>query len=106
MSSGTLAFDLIVSKAPTSDTTLAMHCHYPCANQVSVTSLFGKLPLGQKSTVRIPLACFNGNGFDPVNVDVPFLIHTKGAFEATFAQIRWEQNTAKDSGTTPCSELH
>jgi len=102
---GVLTFDVIVYHAPAAATTLAMHCSYPCAGQLDATSLFRDLPVGRKSTVRIPIACFTAKGLDPAKVDTPFLVATEGRFEAAFADIGWQADAATGAGVTTCSDL-
>jgi molecular chaperone DnaK len=99
---GVLTFDVIVHEPPTANTTLAMHCHYPCAGQLDATSLFRELPTGQKTTVHVPIACFTDQGLDPATVDTPFLVATEGRFEASFANISWQ---AGGEDATACSSL-
>ncbi|MEU7476487.1 Hsp70 family protein [Lentzea sp. NPDC042327] len=106
LKSGTLTFDVVVVKAPTAEVSLAAHCGYPCAAQLNVTKPLQRLPVGQKTTMRIPLSCFAGKGLDTAAVDVPFLVHTTGAFEAKFAEVRWEPlGTTGSAPVTPCADL-
>ncbi|SFR30179.1 Hsp70 protein [Lentzea waywayandensis] len=106
LGSGTLAFAVVVARPPTAQVSLATHCHYPCQAPLNATELFKNLPVGEQRTVRIPLSCFAAKGLDPSNVDVPFLVHTTGAFQATFGQIRWEADgTAKGVPVTACTSL-
>ncbi|KOV83947.1 Hsp70 family protein [Nocardia sp. NRRL S-836] len=104
--SGTLTFDVVVVKAPTADVSLAAHCGYPCAAQLNATRSLRRLPVGQKATMRIPLSCFAGKGLNPAAVDVPFLVHTTGTFEAKFAEVRWDRSgTTGSTPVTPCADL-
>jgi beta-glucosidase len=70
--------------------------------EVEGTTLFRGMPVGQKTTVKIPLSCFTDKGLNATKVNTPFLVYTGGAFDATFSSIRWEP-TAKDA--TPCASL-
>ncbi|USX55501.1 Hsp70 family protein [Lentzea sp. HUAS12] len=104
--SGTLTFDVVVVKAPTAEVSLAAHCGYPCAAQLNATKPLQRLPIGQKTTMRIPLRCFAGKGLDTAAVDVPFLVHTTGTFEVKFAEVRWEPTGTTGSGpVTSCADL-
>ncbi|WP_434447496.1 Hsp70 family protein [Lentzea sp. E54] len=104
--SGTLTFDVVVVKAPTADVSLAAHCGYPCAAQLNATSSLRRLPIGEKTTMRIPLSCFAGKGLNAAAVDVPFLVHTTGTFEAKFAEVRWEPSgTTGSAPVIPCADL-
>ncbi|MET8762576.1 Hsp70 family protein [Lentzea sp. NPDC004782] len=108
LESGALAFDVVVVTPPAAEVDIAMHCSYPCAATLTATSVLRNVPLGQKTTIRIPLACFaaEGKGLDPANVDIPFLVYTKGTFDATFAQVRWETSgAAQATSATPCTDL-
>ena len=106
LESGTLTFDVVVVKAPTADVSLAAHCGYPCAAQLNATRSLRRLPIGEKATMRIPLSCFAGKGLNAAAVDVPFLVHTTGAFEARFAEVRWEPTgTTGSAPVTPCADL-
>ncbi|MFD9697992.1 Hsp70 family protein [Lentzea sp. NPDC059081] len=106
LESGTLTFDVLVTKAPAAPVSLALHCHYPCAAQVGITELLAQAPVGEPTTIRVPLSCFTLKGLDPERVDVPFLVSTTGAFEAEFARVRWElSGTTAGQPVTPCASL-
>ncbi|OLR93334.1 Hsp70 family protein [Actinokineospora bangkokensis] len=100
-----LVFDAVVTKAPAVRTTIAVHCEYPCAAQVEAKSLFSKLPVGKKSTVRIPLSCFTDAGLDPKKVNTFFLVYTEGAFDVSLANVRWVPGAAKEAGASRCGDL-
>lgn len=101
-----LVFDTIVTQAPTARTVLSMHCVWPCYSEVEATKLFSDLAAtGQKSTVKIPLECFNNGALDFENVNTPFLVYTEGALTAAFANVRWEPNAADDADAKACSDL-
>jgi beta-glucosidase len=100
-----LEFDTIVHQAPTNRTVISMHCVYPCFSEVNATKLFTDLgTTGAKSTVKIPLSCFN-NGLDFEHINTPFLVYTDGPFSASFANVRWVPQGAKDPDARPCSDL-
>lgn len=101
-SGGALVFDTVVHTSPADRVTVAVHCTYPCMGEVEGTTLFRGMPVGQKTTVRIPLSCFTDKGLNATKVNTPFLVYTGGAFDATFSSIRWEP-TAKNA--TPCASL-
>jgi molecular chaperone DnaK len=103
---GVLAFDVTIAAPAAGVVSLAMHCEYPCSGRLDATSAFNRLPRGEKTAVRVPVACFTAKGLDPSKVDVPFLVHSTGAFEAAFSEVRWEETGAKDgAGVIPCSAL-
>ncbi|WP_329056766.1 exo 1,3/1,4-beta-D-glucan glucohydrolase [Amycolatopsis sp. NBC_01488] len=101
---GALEFDTIVQQAPTNRTVVSMHCVYPCFSEVNATKLFTDLQGQGKTTVKIPLSCFN-NGLDFEHINTPFLVYTDGPFQASFANVRWVPQAAKDPDARPCSSL-
>ncbi|MBN9742334.1 beta-glucosidase [Amycolatopsis sp. A1MSW2902] len=101
---GALEFDVIVHSPPVNRTVVSLHCVYPCSSEVNATKLFGDLPAGQKSTVKIPLSCF-ASGLDFESIDTPFLVYTDGPFSASFANVRWSPGGAKDPDARKCSDL-
>lgn len=102
---GALVFDTIVHQAPAARTVIGVHCGYPCLSEVAATSLFQGLPVGTKSTVKIPIACFAAAGLDLEAVNTPFLVYTDGAFSASFANIRWVPKAADDPDAKRCEDL-
>ncbi|MEV7968782.1 exo 1,3/1,4-beta-D-glucan glucohydrolase [Sphaerisporangium sp. NPDC088356] len=99
-----LEFDTIVHQPPAARTVISAHCVYPCFSAVVATSLFQNLPAGSKATVKIPVSCFSPN-LDFENVNTPFLVYTDAAFSASFANVRWVPNGAKDPDARKCSDL-
>jgi hypothetical protein len=105
-SGGALVFDTVVHSPPAGrSTTVAVHCGYPCGAQVAATTLFQKLPVESKATVKIPLSCFTDAGLDPAKVNTTFLVYTENPFDATFSNIRWEPGAARDPDATACDDL-
>ncbi|MDQ7803751.1 exo 1,3/1,4-beta-D-glucan glucohydrolase [Amycolatopsis sp. A133] len=99
-----LEFDTIVQQAPANRTVISMHCVYPCFSEVNATKLFTDLAGGAKTTVKIPVSCFN-NGLDFEHINTPFLVYTDGAFQASFANVRWVPKGAQDPDARSCSSL-
>jgi molecular chaperone DnaK len=99
---GALVFDTVVHSLPTERTAVAVHCIFPCASEVDASTVFRDLPVGQKTTVKIPITCFTAKGLSAAMVNTPFLVYTTGAFDATFSDIRWEANVPD---ATPCSDV-
>ncbi|WP_432842770.1 Hsp70 family protein [Dactylosporangium sp. CA-092794] len=105
-SAGTaLVVQLMVNTAPADRTIIAVHCQYPCATQVDATALLRSLPVGQRSTIRIPLGCFVADGLDLTKVDTFFLVETGGQLDASFFDVRWVPGAAEGPGTTSCEAL-
>ncbi|MFF3442964.1 glycoside hydrolase family 3 N-terminal domain-containing protein [Streptosporangium sp. NPDC002721] len=102
---GALVFDTIVHQPPAARTVLSVHCVYPCFSEVVATSLFQGLPVGTRSTVKIPIACFAAGGLDLEVVNTPFLVYTEGAFSASFANVRWVPQAADDPDAKKCEDL-
>jgi len=100
-----LVVDLSVHTRPAGRTMIGVHCQYPCATQVEATALLRSLPVGQRATIRIPLACFVDDGLDLTKVDTFFLVGTGGALDVSFFDVRWLPGAADQPGTTPCDAL-
>lgn len=105
-SASAVVFDVIVHQPPSARTMLGIHCQWPSGSEVPVTEILRRLPRGVKSTVKIPLTCLDGAGsLEFEKVITPFVIHTAGTFDASFANIRWEPGAADDSDTVRCQDL-
>ncbi|GAB3466947.1 hypothetical protein GCM10027436_81370 [Actinophytocola sediminis] len=102
---GALVFDVVVHTPPAGEASVQVHCGHPCAAELPATKLFRELPVGQRSTVKIPLSCFVTAGLNPSMVDTPFLAYSTGTFDATFADVRWEGGAGADGNATSCAEL-
>jgi molecular chaperone DnaK len=104
-SAGALVFTTVVHKAAAERVAVAVHCVFPCGGEVEATTLFRELPVGQQTTIKIPLSCFVAKGLKPASVNTAFLVYTAGAFDATFSGIRWVPGAANDSDATSCDAL-
>ena len=102
---GALVFDTIVHRPPADRTVISVHCVWPCGAEVVATGLFTNLPVGEKATVKIPIACFASRGLDLENVNTPFLVYTEGEFSASFANVRWVPQAANDPDAVSCDSL-
>ncbi|MDH2429458.1 exo 1,3/1,4-beta-D-glucan glucohydrolase [Sphaerisporangium sp. TRM90804] len=98
-----LVFDTIVHQPPAARTVVSAHCVYPCLAELDVTSALRGLPVGAKSTVKIPVSCFAAGGLDMEVVNTPFLVYTEGTFSASFANVRWVPQAGKDADALSCS---
>jgi len=90
-SGGMLAFDAKVGVQPAGSVKARVDCGYPCIGELDATALFTNATLGNGGahTFKIPLSCFQGAGTDFTKVNTPFLLATDGAFDVTFANVRW-----------------
>jgi beta-glucosidase len=98
-----IEFDVIVHQAPANRTVISAHCMYPCMAEIDATQAFRNLPVGQKATVKVPVSCFSDKGLDLENVNTPFLVYTDGAFQASFANVRWVPKAGADPDVVPCT---
>ncbi|SEQ76614.1 beta-glucosidase [Lentzea xinjiangensis] len=98
-----IQFDVIVHQAPANRTVISAHCVYPCMAEVDATQAFRNLPVGQKSTVKLSVNCFADKGLDLENINTPFLVYTDGAFQASFANVRWVPKAGADPDVIPCT---
>jgi actin-like ATPase involved in cell morphogenesis len=102
---GALVFDLIVHSPPSDTTSLAAHCHFPCAGQVEVTELLRQPATQQRRTIAVPVRCFSDRGLDPSVVDTPFLLLTAGTLDLSIARVRWAPDAAGGTDAVRCDEL-
>ena len=100
-----LVFDVSVNQAPQGNVKMRVDCTYPCNGELDATTVLKGLPQDTRRTLKIPLACFFAKGTDFTGVDVPFLVYTDKPFTATFADIRWQINAAKDADALACDAL-
>lgn len=101
-----VVFDVIVHEPPTARTILSIHSDFPRGVDVVATGLFASLPVGVKTTVKIPLACWAAaQTLDFTRVSTPFAVSTAGEFAASFANIRWEPGAGKDADSVSCADL-
>ncbi|MEV0128446.1 Hsp70 family protein [Dactylosporangium sp. NPDC050688] len=100
-----LVVDLTLHTQPADRVTIGVHCRYPCATQVDATQLVRALPVEQRSTIRVPLACFVADGLDLANVDTFFLLGTGGTLDVSLFDVRWVPGAANTPGTPACDTL-
>jgi beta-glucosidase len=103
-----LAFDIIVHQAPEGNVKTRIDSKYPSISELDLTNVLRGLTLEAKKTLKIPLSCFANapnNTVDFAGVDTPFLVFTEKPFAATFANIRWQINAAKDADALTCDAL-
>ncbi|MEU6129895.1 Hsp70 family protein [Saccharopolyspora sp. NPDC047091] len=103
---GALVFEARLNAEPGDGAAeIAEHCHYPCAGALPAAKLFGDLPVGRTTTVKIPLTCFTAAGLDPERVNTPFLVSAQRRLDVTFSEVRLEPDTAEDPDTRPCTSI-
>jgi beta-glucosidase len=102
---GALVFDTVVEQAPSAAVRLMMVCGTDCKASLDVTRLFTAMPLNQRRTLKIPLACFAARGADLKRIEHPFSIATDAAFTAAFAHIRVVAGAARDADAVRCQDL-
>ncbi len=102
---GALVFDTIVHDAPVNPVAMRVDCVYPCIGEVPATALFRSLPVGTRTTVKVPLACFAAAGTDFEVVNTPMLLYTDAAFALSVANVRWVPQAGDDPDAVACSDL-
>jgi beta-glucosidase len=102
---GALVLDAIVGQSPAGSLKMRVDCVWPCLGEVDATRLFRSLPTGIRQTVKIPLQCFAAAGTDMAIVNTPLLLYTEGAFQLSFANVRWVPGAAADPDATACDAL-
>lgn len=102
---GALVFDTIVHTAPAGTVVLRADCVYPCIGELPGTSLFRSLPVGVRTTVKVPLSCFAAAGLDFATVNTPMVLYTEGAFSLSLADVRWSPGAGDDPDAVRCSDL-
>ncbi|WKB55387.1 glycoside hydrolase family 3 N-terminal domain-containing protein [Eleftheria terrae] len=100
-----LALDVRVEQAPQGLVKLRIDCGYPCRGELDATTALRGLPLGERATLKVPLACFAAAGTDFTTVDTPFLISTDQPLQLTLAHVRWQVGAAGDADTLRCEQL-
>lgn len=102
-SDGALVFDTIVHTPPAGTVAMRVDCVYPCIGEIPATALFQSLPVGVKSTVKVPLSCFAAVGTDFATINTPMLLYTEQAFSLSVANVRWVPGAGDDPDARSCS---
>lgn len=92
---------LSVHDAPSRDVTLRMGCGYPCMANANITRLLEALPKDEWVRVSVDAQCFANNGLFAGNVDMPFMLNTKGKLEMSIGEVRIEPG-AGENATIRC----
>lgn len=83
-----------VAQPPKKKVELRMGCQYPCGASADITKMLRAVPTDQWFRVSFDLACFASEGLDVRNVDVPFLMWTRGRLAVSLADVRLVPGTA------------
>jgi beta-glucosidase len=92
-SGGHLLFDIdVISETPV-ELKLAMHCTWPCMGEISLSEYLpaSKPPVDPTwKTIKIPLAKFDEEGADFLNLTSPFLIYSEHPVKFRLGCIRFQ----------------
>jgi beta-glucosidase len=72
---------------------------------VPATALFRSLPVGIRTTVKVPLSCFAAAGTDLEVVNPPFPLYRDAAFALSVAHVRWRPQAAGGPDAVGCPDL-
>ncbi|MDX1301418.1 glycoside hydrolase family 3 protein [Photobacterium sp.] len=84
----TLQFDIKMIKSPTADTTLAMHCEWPCLGDVKINNVLPAVST-EWTTMKFALSCFAEEGMEYSMLNTPFLLTTTGEMAFDLGEIRF-----------------
>jgi beta-glucosidase len=84
--------------APTGAVRLGMQCGNQCEGGVPIASILRAAPVGQWTTLTLPLNCFAGAGLDPKRVTAPFTLASEGALTLSISDVRF----ASAGGAAAC----
>ncbi len=93
---GAIVFDTKLFEPPTDAVTLGVRDASGHSSLVDVTEALRRLPVGHKSTVKVPLAALDDGRLDFTRVEVPILVGTAGRLDAAFASVRWAPEAGAD----------
>lgn len=92
LAQGSLEFDIDLKSAKPAKMTLAVHCTWPCAGELSLVEYLPEPTPSNEShwtTIRIPLSHFEDAGADLSIVSSPFLIFSEEPVRFTLGNIRY-----------------
>ncbi|PNS07363.1 glycoside hydrolase family 3 protein [Solilutibacter silvestris] len=98
-----LLFDVVVRTVPKSPVLASMQCGAGCKGKVDISEAIAAAGIGQKKTIKIPLACFAKAGADMPGIEEPFHIDANAPFSAAFANIRVVSGAAADQDAVKCA---
>lgn len=77
-----------VDAAPAASVRLGMQCGADCAGTAAITDVLRAAPVGQWTTLTLPLNCFATTGLDPRRVTAPFTLTSEGALTLSISDVR------------------
>ncbi len=83
-----LAVDVMVETAPSAAVTLGMECGEGCSGALNVSETITALPVGEWTSLRVGLRCFEEAGADMTRIDTPFLLATTGELALSFSEVK------------------
>lgn len=86
-----------IHRAPSRDVSLRMGCGYPCAANANITRLLKALPKDEWVRFSVAAQCFANNGLFAGNVDMPFMLHTRGRMDVSIGEVRIEPGAGTDA---------
>ena len=78
-----------VDVTPTGIVRMGLQCGNNCAGTVPITGILRAAPVGQWTTLTLPLNCFAATGLDPRRVTAPFTLASEGAMTLSISDIRF-----------------
>lgn len=85
-----LQLEVRVDEAPSGAVTLGMGCGDGCVGEVPLGDALRDLPVGEWTTLAVPLACLADAGADTARVTVPARLHADGAMVVSVAKVSLE----------------
>ena len=85
-----LAFDIRIHSRSKGPVRLSAHNCYPSVGVYDITQRFQTAPLGEWTSVRVPLQEIAASGSDFSKVNVPFMLHTETELRFDIGNLRWE----------------
>jgi len=103
-----LLFDLRLAQAPSGAVGLGMDCGAGCGGkfgQFDLRPLLRPLAVGDRLSLKIPLACFAALGVVLDRVEQPFVLSADAPFAAAIAHIRVQAGAARHADALRCEQL-
>ncbi|GAA0303870.1 exo 1,3/1,4-beta-D-glucan glucohydrolase [Sphingomonas oligophenolica] len=92
-----LIVDYRIDTAPASVVRLGMQCGDKCGGTVPLTATLRAAPVGQWTTLTLPLPCLAKAGLDPKRVTAPFTLESDGALALSISGIHYTSAGAGDA---------